>query len=201
MARNAAGIDAGWASMFDAAFVRSQTAMALTDDQRRLIRVNGALSQLTGYRPADLVGHHTYDFVVGGPLLDRETWTEAIARGAETGEAEVRCADGGTIRVQFGIHPEDVTGRRLVLFVALKVSRWGRHFRRADSDALGRLSKREREVVGMVAAGATSQEIGVALHISHNTVRKHVNSAMRKLGARSRAHLVAKAMADGALAE
>ena len=35
------------------------------------------------------------------------------------------------------------------------------------------------------------------LHISHDTVRTHVRNAMAKLGARSRAHLVALVLADG----
>jgi PAS domain S-box-containing protein len=186
----------GWARLFETAFNRSQNAMALTDNERRMVRVNASLAQLLGYRPSQLVGRHTYDFVVGGPLLSHEEWDLAIARGDVTGDAEVRRADGETMRVQFGIHPGVITGERLVLFVALAVSRWGRHFRRVDSEATGELSKREREVVAMVARGATSAEIATALHITHNTVRKHVNSAMRKLGARSRAHLIAKVLAD-----
>jgi len=186
----------GWARLFETAFNRSQNAMALTDNERRMVRVNASLAQLLGYRPSQLVGRHTYDFVVDGPLLSREEWDRAIARGDVTGDAEVRRADGETMRVQFGIHPGVITGERLVLFVALAVSRWGRHFRRVDSEATGELSKREREVVAMVARGATSAEIASALHITHNTVRKHVNSAMRKLGARSRAHLIAKVLAD-----
>jgi PAS domain S-box-containing protein len=186
----------GWARLFETAFNRSQNAMALTDNERRMVRVNASLAQLLGYRPSQLVGRHTYDFVVDGPLLSREEWDLAIARGDVTGDAEVRRADGETMRVQFGIHPGVITGEPLVLFVALAVSRWGRHFRRVDSEATGELSKREREVVAMVARGATSAEIATALHITHNTVRKHVNSAMRKLGARSRAHLIAKVLAD-----
>jgi PAS domain S-box-containing protein len=186
----------GWARLFETAFNRSQNAMALTDNERRMVRVNASLAQLLGYRPSQLVGRHTYDFVVDGPLLSREEWDLAIARGDVTGDAEVRRADGETMRVQFGIHPGVITGERLVLFVALAVSRWGRHFRRVDSEATGELSKREREVVAMVARGATSAEIATALHITHNTVRKHVNSAMRKLGARSRAHLIAKVLTD-----
>jgi DNA-binding NarL/FixJ family response regulator len=52
-------------------------------------------------------------------------------------------------------------------------------------------------VIGFVALGATSPEIAQALDISVNTVRKHVASAMRKLHARSRAHLVAKTLGEG----
>ena len=42
------------------------------------------------------------------------------------------------------------------------------------------------------AAGAAEQ-----LHIAHDTVRTHVRNAMAKVGARSRAHLVAKALGEG----
>src|SRR3954447_26571724 len=173
--------------------------MALSDEERRIIDVNAAMAQLLGYRPSQLRGTHTWDHVVEGPLMSREQWRHSIARGEVTGEGDVRCADGTVVRVQFAVHPEVVTGQRLVLFVGLALSRWGRHFRRpaANGDALGELSNREREVLSLVALGATSPEIASQLHISHNTVRKHVNSAMRKLGARSRAHLVAKALGEG----
>ena len=173
--------------------------MVLTDDTRRIIDINGAMAQLLGSRPSAVRGTHTWDWVVDGPLLSTEEWRHAIARGEVTGEADMRCADGSAVRVQFAVHPEVVTGQQLVLFVGMALSRWGRHFRRptADDAALRELSAREREVLGLVALGATSPEIASQLHISHNTVRKHVNSAMRKLGARARAHLVAKALGEG----
>jgi DNA-binding CsgD family transcriptional regulator len=59
------------------------------------------------------------------------------------------------------------------------------------------LSRREHEIVGLVAAGSTGPEIADELQIAHDTVRTHVRNAMTKLGARSRAHLVAKALGDG----
>ena len=49
----------------------------------------------------------------------------------------------------------------------------------------------------LVAAGETGPEIAEHLHISHATVRTHVRNAMAKLGARSRAQLVAKALGEG----
>jgi PAS domain S-box-containing protein len=194
-----AGPSDGWVEMFNAAFARSQNAMAITDDHRQVIQVNGALAQLLGRRPSEIVGRHTWDFVVGGPLMSREQWTQAIARGDVTDVGEIQRGDGASVLVEFGIHPRVVSGRQLVLFVALKSALWGRQFRRPESGPIGELSNREREVLGMVALGETSPEIATALHISPNTVRKHVNSAMRKLGARSRAHLVAKALVDGSL--
>ena len=103
--------------------------------------------------------------------------------------------------VQYAGHTEVATGRRLVLFVALSTSRWGRHSRRDPEtgapQTLSALSAREREIVRLVAAGQTGPEIADHLHISHATVRTRVRNAMANVGARSRAHLVAKALGEG----
>lgn len=106
-------------------------------------------------------------------------------------------ADGRAIGVQFAGSTEIATGRRLVLFVALATSRWGAHFRRSGDRPRGPLTRREGEVVRRIAFGETSAEIGEKLGISEETVRTHVRNAMTKLGARSRAHLVAKALTGG----
>ena len=81
----------------------------------------------------------------------------------------------------------------------LTTSRWGRHFRRPDTAGPEPrpLTPREREVVQLVALGSTGPEIADELGIAHETVRTHVRNAMDKLGARSRAHLVAKALGEG----
>jgi DNA-binding NarL/FixJ family response regulator len=62
---------------------------------------------------------------------------------------------------------------------------------------LGRLTGREREVVGWVATGRSNDEIAAALVVSPDTVRTHVSRAMLKLGARDRAQLVVFAIQSG----
>lgn len=188
----------GWSGLFGAAFKGSRNAMALIDERRVNVDVNGAWLALLGYTRAELIGRPVYDFVVGGPLMSDEEWLAMTSRGQFTGEAALRRSDGGEVSVQFAAHPEFVTGRRLILFVALSTSRWGRHSRRAAQEPDGAdLSPREREVVRLIALGDTGPEIAGELHISHQTVRTHVRNAMTKLGARSRAQLVAMALADG----
>jgi DNA-binding NarL/FixJ family response regulator len=60
-----------------------------------------------------------------------------------------------------------------------------------ESTALiGRLTAREREIVGDVAQGLSNAEIAGVRHLSVATVRTHVGRAMLKVGARDRAQLV-----------
>lgn len=173
--------------------------MLLVDDERRLVDANGAYLKLIGHGRDAVIGHPIHRFVAGGSLASPDEWTAALAAGRFTGEAELLCADGSTVAVQWAATTEVVTGRRLVLFVALSTSRWGRQFRRPDASEPepGRLSPREREIVRLVALGSTGPEIADDLHIAHETVRTHIRNAMGKLGARSRAQLVAKALGDG----
>jgi PAS domain S-box-containing protein len=188
----------GWAALFWTAFKGSRNAMVLLDEQRCHVDVNGAYLRLCGYTREQLVGRPVFDFVEGGPQMTQRQWLATIARGEFTGEAGLVRPDGTTVTVQYAGHTEVITGHRRVLFVALSTSRWGRHSRRdADDEAVADLSARELEIVRLVAAGETGPEIAEQLHISHATVRTHVRNAMTKVGARSRAHLVAKALGDG----
>lgn len=61
------------------------------------------------------------------------------------------------------------------------------------------LSPRELEVVRLVAAGRTNREIAAALYRSTPTIATQVRSAMRKLGAPSRAALAVRAIEAGAI--
>jgi PAS domain S-box-containing protein len=185
--------------LFWTAFRGSRNAMVLLDDRRIHVDANGAYLELVGYRQKEIVGRPAYQFVVGGPVATVKEWQAALREGRFTGEAALMCADGGQVKIQWAASTEVITGRRLVLFVALSTSRWGRRFRRepARDEESQTLSAREREVVRLVAAGNTGPEIADELRIAHDTVRTHARNAMVKVGARSRAHLVAKTLANG----
>jgi PAS domain S-box-containing protein len=188
------------ARLFSEAFAQSRNAMVLLDSSRRYVDVNGASLRLTGYQRHQLIGRPISEFVAkGSRRMSPRQWEEAMAAGRFTGHARLVAADGSHLWVQYAATTEVVTGRRLTLFVELNSSRWGGRFRRP---LFGRhsgepLSPREREVVRLVALGMTAREIAAELQIAHHTVRTHVRNAMQKTGARSRAHLVAKALADG----
>ena len=175
--------------------------MVLVDGDRRLVDVNGASLRLLGYRREQLIGRPIYSFVPGDALMTPGEWKAALAEGRFSGEGELLDSDGNVVGVQFAATSEIVTGRYLVLVVALSTSRWGRHFRRTTSRVSQNvpLSRRELEIVSLVALGSTGPEIADELSITHDTVRTHVRNAMEKLDARSRAHLVAKALGEGAI--
>jgi PAS domain S-box-containing protein len=189
----------GWSGLFATAFERSRNAMLLADAQRVIVDANPALSALLGRTRDAVTGRPVHGIVAGGPLAPEEDWAAALAEGRFSGVTELLHADGRTVAVQWAASTETVTGRRLVLFVALSVSRWGARFRRSASPERPprALTPRQREIVHLVALGASGPEIADELHISHETVRTHVRNAMDRLGARSRAHLVAKALGDG----
>lgn len=63
--------------------------------------------------------------------------------------------------------------------------------------SLDELTAREREVVGLVAAGLSNDEIALRLAISPATAKTHVSRSMIKLGARDRAQLVVFAFESG----
>lgn len=59
------------------------------------------------------------------------------------------------------------------------------------------LSAREREVLALLAGGASNKEIALALGLSVSTVKFHVAAITEKLGARSRVDAVAIAVRTG----
>jgi DNA-binding NarL/FixJ family response regulator len=65
---------------------------------------------------------------------------------------------------------------------------------------LAALTEREREVVCLVAAGLSNDEIATKLTVSPFTVKTHVSRAMTKLYARDRAQLVVLAFEHGLVA-
>lgn len=70
----------------------------------------------------------------------------------------------------------------------------------ADSPADGagiRLTRRERDVLALVAAGYTNRQIGDTLFLSHRTVATHVSNLLGKLEAPTRAAAATEAVRRG----
>src|SRR6476659_4901254 len=62
------------------------------------------------------------------------------------------------------------------------------------------LSEREREVLDLMASGATNREIAGSLYLSPNTVKEHTSGLFRKRDVRNRTEAVQRAQRLGLLA-
>lgn len=192
----AATARAGLPRLFWAAFRRCRNGMILVDDERRCVDVNAAFVELLGYKRSELIGRRYHEFAVKPPLSD-EGWRQLTHGSDFYVTRELRRADGQHVSVELAGHRETVTGRDLILVVVVRRVRGSRSANGHNGASNSALTAREREIVELIALGLTGPEIANELYLSHATVRTHVRNAMNKLGAHSRAHLVAKALGDG----
>jgi DNA-binding NarL/FixJ family response regulator len=65
---------------------------------------------------------------------------------------------------------------------------------------LASLTKREREILRLLADGMRNEQVAIELSISPLTVRTHVKNAMEKLEADTRTQAVARALRDSLIA-
>jgi PAS domain S-box-containing protein len=187
--------DGGWEQLFWLVFRRTSNPIALLDDQRRIIDINDAGLALVDRSHAEVLGLDITGIVLPAERADAERQWEAFMRsGAYTGSRDLLRPDGSTVEVDFAARLAVVGGRRLAIYVILSKSglptgAWPSA--RRNRSAASALTKREREVVTLIAMGLETDEIAAELHVSPETVRTHVRNAMSKLGAHTRAQLVA----------
>jgi DNA-binding NarL/FixJ family response regulator len=66
-------------------------------------------------------------------------------------------------------------------------------FGRQDEGPATPLSDREREVLALIASGATNREIAERLYLSPHTVKEHASALYRKLGVKNRTEAARRA--------
>lgn len=178
--------------------------------ERRGFEVRGCAT--TAGRGEEVIAEQQPDVAVVGVDLPDERGTELVRRLNDsppcprfliyTGltdpdllEAAYRSGARGLVAKPAGLD---------VLVDALReVWRGGRYFDRSfaangtsgnGNGAAKTLSRRESEILAMLAQGLTGEEIAKRLVLSPETVRTHIRNAMEKLDARTRTEAVVKAL-------
>jgi PAS domain S-box-containing protein len=184
-----------WERLCRMIFERSGNAMALLNENRVNVEVNAAMSRLLRIPRNELVGTRIDEHL---SPEDRATieqgWRALWKSGDRTAERTAIRGDGSRLRVQFSARTAELGGRKLVILVVTEIEPARAPVR--PPSPVGELTRREREILHLVALGKSSPEIADRLVISTETVRTHVRNAMAKVGARTRAQLVAIALTD-----
>ncbi len=66
-----------------------------------------------------------------------------------------------------------------------------------ETAKIAELTEREREVIALLAQGVSNKDLGQQLHITENTVRRHLAAIFEKLGVENRLELVIYAFRHG----
>jgi DNA-binding CsgD family transcriptional regulator len=188
--------------------------MALVDRERRYVAANDAALALYQYGRDDLIGREAGRTVAGmAPSAVEADWQRLLRHNELYGERVITHPSGRVMRVTFAAHGTTIDAQWLALFVTVSAklepegaelicaSPPGATRGPGDRDGLGRvgvaLTPREREVVRRVALGRSTPQIAADLSLSPATVRSHVRNAMVKVGAHTRAQLVALVLGEG----
>ncbi len=185
---------AEWERLFWLVFERTSNPILLLDEQRRVVDVNDPGLSLLGVRDkSELIGKSIEESI---RPEEREQaardWEAFLQSGDYMGKRVLLRADGTEVQVDFAARLGEIGGRRLAMYVIAADDPTY-----APSAGLANklpLRSREREVVTLIALGLDTAEIAEKLFISPSTVRTHVRNAMARLGAHTRAQLVAKVL-------
>ena len=167
-------------------FARSRVPMFVLDDEAVYVDVNAAACTRVGLTREDFVGRR----LGFGTDAERQPdvarmWAAFLRTGHLVMPYQFTSPDYGTMRINIvcAAHTPE-RGRHLSMYWSQPVDGHG-------------LSPREQQVTQLLANGLTGEQIAQLLFLSPETVRTHIRNAMQGLGARTRAHLVARALEHG----
>jgi PAS domain S-box-containing protein len=190
------GAESGLEGLLWFVFRRSANAMVLADEDRRFVEANDAALELLGRKREELIGMPVADTITPSEReRSAREWQAFMRTGEHTGTRKVVRADGSEVQIEVAARFLRVGGRQLAVSVTLAIGDVPVIPQSAGAHH-GALTNREREVVTLIALGHETSQIADGLLVSPETVRTHVRNAMSKLGARTRAQLVAIALSS-----
>jgi len=185
-------------------FVRSLNPMLLADDQRRYVDANAAACLFFRLSHAEICKLRIDDVTPPTlrPGMDA-MWSDFL-RGDYSGPGthtpwNLHMPDGTSVAVDLSSTPRFQPGRHLAIITFPIEQALNERLLHAPPPGDAVLTKREREVMTLVALGNTGVQIAAQLFLSPATVQTHVANALIKLRARNRAHGIAIALKTGEL--
>lgn len=184
----------------------AQLAILVVDDDRRCLEANLTACRLLGLPRRAAIGRTLDDFLAPGMRrrLDH-VWRAFREGGGHAGPFELNSEAAEVAEVHISVTANVLPSRHLLILWATQPSageaeapaepvneaNHGPRFGR------GGPTEREREILTLLAGGATDDQIAKMLELSAATVQTHVRNAKAKLGARTRAQAVALALQRG----
>jgi len=180
-----------------AAKMTSSEPVFRCDDDLRVVEWNRAAAAVTGIEAADAVGKHCWDAVEGRDDAGRLVCTPSCstARLARQGWP-VECRN---LVLRTGAARRRVTIATIVVSdgpgqtILHPVRAAGEPPSARPADGMPRLTRRQLEILGLLAGGNRVREIARRLTISETTVRNHIRALLLELGAHSQLEAVARA--------
>jgi DNA-binding NarL/FixJ family response regulator len=131
---------------------------------------------------------------------DQGTLVEAVEAGAN-GYLTKECPLAELIAAARAVHRGEtlIPGRMLGALLARLIRRRREH--EAAARMIGHLTRRERQVLALLADGADNDAIAQTLVISPQTARTHIQNILGKLGVHSRLEAAAFVIQTGIFAE
>jgi PAS domain S-box-containing protein len=188
--------------------VPAQLAIMVVDDERRCLEANLAACRLLGLPRRAVVGRTFDDFLAPG-MRSRvdHVWRAFREGGGHAGPFELSSQAAATEEVHITVTANVLPGRHLLILsgggarmepeAQSETNRKPQAANHVSRFTRGGPTSREREVLALLAAGATDEQIAGLLELSPATVQTHVRNAKAKLGARTRAQAVALALQGG----
>jgi PAS domain S-box-containing protein len=190
------------------AFEHSADGVYAVDADDRIVFWNSSAERMLGYTPEEAIGRPCYELLAG----------EGAGEGICSPHCSVmRCAIRGGYPESYDVVQRSRSGELRLLNISIVVLRGrgrrstlGVHVFRdvtdkreiegrarvllgsigAGSDEHPDLTKREREVLRMLACGFNNRQIAAVLGISPTTVRNHIEHLLGKMGVHSKLEAV-----------
>jgi DNA-binding NarL/FixJ family response regulator len=170
--------------------------LCLTEVEPRVVLVDAGLTDHEGHRAVERIKQAapTARIVVMDLLPVPEDIVEFVKQGASGFVVKDATVADFIQTVRWVAEGRDVLPPALTGTLLSHLARHAAEHPAPRSLGAVRMTKREREVIALVADGSSNKEIARRLHLSTHTVKSHVRNILEKLALHSRLQLAAHAL-------